>query len=107
MNVLTTLGSSAKSLHWQHSKYFLVPLRNWWKGPFNTNAGNPHRFLLTVLVLAVNDRQVPLLLSAECLSRGPVGPHVVFLALEQEALVPEKLPAWRKDRKKRNIRLSR
>lgn len=69
-------------------------------------AFDPHRVLLTVLIVAVNDRQVPLLLSAERLSRGPVGPHVVFVALEQEALVPEKLPAWRTDRKK-NTRLSR
>lgn len=52
--------------------------------------------------MAVNDRQVPLLLSAERLSSGPVGPHVVFVALEQEALVPEKLPAWRTDRKKKH-----
>lgn len=48
--------------------------------------------------MAVDDRQGPPLLSAVRLSRGPVGPHVAFLALEQEALVPEKLPAWRRER---------
>lgn len=53
---------------------------------------------LTVLIVAVDDCQGPSVLSAVRLSRGPVGPHVAFLALEQEALVPEKLPAWRRER---------
>lgn len=59
------------------------------------NAFNPP---LTVLIVAVDNCQGPSLLSAVRLSRGPVGPHVAFLALEQEALVPEKLPAWMRER---------
>lgn len=51
--------------------------------------------MLTVLIAAVDDRQGPPLISAVRLSRSPVGPQVAFLALEQEALVPEEFPAWR------------
>lgn len=62
--------------------------------------------LLTVLILAVNDCQGSLLLSAELLSRGPIGSQVPFLALEQEALVPKKLPAWRRKEKETSVESS-
>lgn len=57
-------------------------------------AFNPPRLLLTVLIVVVNNCQVPSLLFAPALSQSPVGLDVAFLAFEHEALVFEKHPAW-------------